>query len=181
MVLQRIYHLVKSSPMETLRTYLSTLAPEQQAMFAIKAGTTIGYLRKAMSKRHRFDGALARRLDEHSGGLVSRSELRPDIFDPPATTSPRTAYRSAPGDIATAIDCRMSKRALRARLGVTSDKQLATVLRLSTEEVEGWGEETVLPAVPEVLFLLGVQPEPEQVERAPDDPEAGRIVHVEVA
>jgi len=69
--------------METLRTYLSTLAPDDQAAFAVRAGTTIGYLRKALSKRTRFDGALARRLDEQSGGEVSRSELRPDIFDPP--------------------------------------------------------------------------------------------------
>ena len=70
--------------MDTLRTYLGTLAPEEQAAFAVKAGTTIGYLRKALSKRTRFDGALARRLDEQSGGQVCRSELRPDIFDPPA-------------------------------------------------------------------------------------------------
>lgn len=82
-VLQCLYLLVKSSPMDTLRTYLGTLAPDDQAAFAVKAGTTIGYLRKALSKRTRFDGALARRLDEQSGGQVSRSELRPDIFDPP--------------------------------------------------------------------------------------------------
>lgn len=69
--------------MDTLRTYLGTLAPDDQAAFAVRAGTTIGYLRKALSKRTRFDGALARRLDEQSGGQVSRSELRPDIFDPP--------------------------------------------------------------------------------------------------
>ncbi len=69
--------------MDTLRTYLGTLPPDEQAAFAVKAGTTIGYLRKALSKKTRFDGALARRLDEQSGGQVSRSELRPDIFDPP--------------------------------------------------------------------------------------------------
>ncbi|KRG43028.1 hypothetical protein ARC63_10325 [Stenotrophomonas geniculata ATCC 19374 = JCM 13324] len=73
--------------MDTLRTYLGTLAPDDQAAFAVKAGTTIGYLRKALSKRTRFDGALARRLDEQSGGQVSRSELRPDIFDPPEAAS----------------------------------------------------------------------------------------------
>lgn len=78
------------SVMDTLRTYLGTLAPDDQAAFAVRAGTTIGYLRKALSKRTRFDGALARRLDEQSGGQVSRSELRPDIFDAPevATLDP---------------------------------------------------------------------------------------------
>lgn len=69
--------------MDTLRTYLATMAPAQQAEYAERAGTTIGYLRKALSKRQRFDGALARRLDEESGGAVSRYELRPDVFGAP--------------------------------------------------------------------------------------------------
>jgi hypothetical protein len=68
--------------METLRAYLSTLTPDQQAEYAIRAGTTIGYLRKALSKGQRFDGALARRLDEESGGGVSRHDLRSDVFGP---------------------------------------------------------------------------------------------------
>jgi hypothetical protein len=71
--------------MDTLRTYLATLTPLDQVDFARRAGTSIGYLRKAMSKRQRFDGALARRLDEESGGAVSRHDLRPDVFGmPPA-------------------------------------------------------------------------------------------------
>lgn len=71
--------------MQTLRDFLSTLSVPAQAEYAARAGTTIGYLRKALSKGQRFDGALARRLDEESGGLVSRHELRPDIFgEPPA-------------------------------------------------------------------------------------------------
>ena len=82
--------------MDTLRTYLSTLSPDEQAIFAVKSGTTIGYLRKAMSKRHRFDGALARRLDEQSGGQVSRNELRPDIFDPPPSLNDPDAARIVP-------------------------------------------------------------------------------------
>lgn len=71
--------------MDTLRTYLATLTPIDQADYAKRAGTSIGYLRKALSIGQRFDGALARRLDEESGGQVSRSELRPDVFgDEPA-------------------------------------------------------------------------------------------------
>lgn len=66
--------------MQTLRDHLSTLSVTEQGEYAIRAGTTIGYLRKALSKGQRFDGALARRLDEESGGAVSRYELRPDIF-----------------------------------------------------------------------------------------------------
>lgn len=82
--------------MDTLRAYLAKLAPPDQAAYAVKAGTTIGYLRKAMSKGQRFDGALARRLDEESAGAVSRHDLRPDIFGPPAAnddTAPRKGKR----------------------------------------------------------------------------------------
>lgn len=75
--------------METLRQYLSTLPVAAQAEYALRAGTTIGYLRKALSKGQRFDGALARRLDEESRGQVSRFELRPDVFgEPPAPDDP---------------------------------------------------------------------------------------------
>lgn len=66
--------------METLRSYLKTLSPLDQAEYAKRAGTSIGYLRKALSIEQRFDGALARRLDEESGGAVSRNDLRPDVF-----------------------------------------------------------------------------------------------------
>lgn len=69
--------------MITLRKYLATLSPDDQAAYAERAGTTIGYLRKALSKGQRFDGALARRLDEESGGAVCRHGLRPDVFGPP--------------------------------------------------------------------------------------------------
>ena len=77
--------------MKSLRLYLSTINREEQQAFAKRAGTTIGYLRKALCKRHRFDGALARRLDEESGGLVSRHELRPDVFGPPPANKEEAA------------------------------------------------------------------------------------------
>jgi len=68
--------------MDTLRTYLATMPTAKQAEYARRSGTTIGYLRKAISKGQRFDGALARRLDEESDGAVSRHDLRPDVFGP---------------------------------------------------------------------------------------------------
>lgn len=69
--------------MESLRDFLSTLSPRDQARYAKRAGTTIGYLRKALSTRPQLDGALVRRLAEQSDERVSRVELRPDIFGPP--------------------------------------------------------------------------------------------------
>lgn len=68
--------------MDTLRAYLATLTPTEQARFAKRAGTTIGYLRKALSTQPKLDGALVRRLAEESGDKVDRIELRPDIFGP---------------------------------------------------------------------------------------------------
>jgi len=66
--------------MNTLRQYLKTLSPSEQAEYASRAGTSIGYLRKALSVEQRLGGLLARRLDEESNGAVSRFELRDDIF-----------------------------------------------------------------------------------------------------
>jgi len=66
--------------METLRTYLATLSVPDQASYAVRCGTTIGYLRKALSTKPQFDGALALRLDEESKGAVRRTDLRPDIW-----------------------------------------------------------------------------------------------------
>jgi len=71
--------------METLRNYLNSLPPTEQADFARRSGTTVGYLRKALSVKPRFDAALVRRLHEESGGAVSRHELRPDVFGPQAS------------------------------------------------------------------------------------------------
>jgi len=85
--------------METLRAYLLTLPVPEQTAFAARAGTTIGYLRKALSTKPRLDGALVRRLDEESNGAVSRHDLREDIFGPAPTgkeSLPARARKSAP-------------------------------------------------------------------------------------
>lgn len=66
--------------METLRTYLATLSTDEQSAYAARCGTTIGYLRKALSTKPNLDGALVRKLDEESAGAVKRAELRPDIW-----------------------------------------------------------------------------------------------------
>ena len=77
--------------METLRAYLATLSPIDQADFARRSGTTIGYLRKALSVKPNLDGALVKNLWEQSAGAVSRFELRPDIFDSELVTQQAAA------------------------------------------------------------------------------------------
>jgi hypothetical protein len=157
--------------MDTLRAHLSTLNPADQAAYAARCGTTIGYLRKALSKGQRFDGGLVRLLHVESRGVVSLTELRPDIWPPIEQEL----------SIGLAVDTRMSKRALRARLGFTTDKQLAAVLRLPVDQVESWEEERALPAVPEVLRLLGAQAPVAPAPQEPEDLDAARIVPVEMA
>lgn len=66
--------------MKTLRAYLNSLSVPDQANYAARCGTTVGYLRKAISKGQRLDGALVRRLDIESDCQVPRSSLRPDIW-----------------------------------------------------------------------------------------------------
>jgi len=77
--------------MDTLRSYLSTLSPADQADYARRAGTSIGYLRKALSVGQRFDGALVRQLHIQSGGEVSLTELRPDIWPADEVTAANDA------------------------------------------------------------------------------------------
>jgi len=104
---------------------------------------------------------------------VSRHLLRPDVFG------------SADGEMPIArigpeIDSRMSKRALRARLGLSTDKQLAKVLQLPNEQVESWAEEGALPALPQIHRLLGLE-EQAQGLPAPHDPDEDRYAPLEVA
>ncbi len=79
------------------------------------------------------------------------------------------------------VDSRLSKRALRSRLGLTSDAHLAKVLKLPAEQVAAWPEEQGVPALPQVLQLLGHQPEHPAADAAPNDPDAERVIQVQVA
>ncbi|MEN5265734.1 hypothetical protein [Stenotrophomonas sp. TWI587] len=100
--------------------------------------------------------------------------LRPEAFEAMQIKSGRQA-------VAALVDTRMSKRALRSKFGFKTDAHLAKVLRLPVAEVEAWPEEQGVPALPQVLKLLGVQEEPPAAEAAPSDPDADRIINVEAA
>lgn len=96
--------------------------------------------------------------------------LMPEAFDAPAT-----------GVVRRLSDKRMSKRALRARLGLSTDKQLAKVLQLPVEQVSDWSDEDMVPALPQVLRLLGQPEQQKPAKPANDDPDADRIAPIEVA
>ena len=114
-------------------------------------------------------------IDLATGGAVSRFELLPAVFGPkPMQEVPRAV-------IGPLVDSRMSKGALRAKFGFKTDAPLAKLLRLPLEQVEAWPEEQGVPALPQVLRLLGVQEEQPAAEAAPSDPDADRIINVEAA
>ncbi len=75
----------------------------------------------------------------------------------------------------------MSKRALRAKLGMDGDKHLATLLQLPVEQVAAWADEDMVPALPQVMKLLGHLEQQELAKPANEDPDANRITPIEVA
>lgn len=61
-----------------LKTYTKTLTPEAFDDFARRCGTSSGYLRNLLNPTYRLCGPrLAVKIEEESGGLVTRRELRP--------------------------------------------------------------------------------------------------------
>lgn len=63
--------------MEELRIYLNALSLIEQRTFADSCGTTIGYLRKALSKNHELGPALCVLIEKASDGKVTRKNLHP--------------------------------------------------------------------------------------------------------
>lgn len=104
---------------------------------------------------------------------VSRHQLRPDVFGAFEISTERAVT-------ALLVDTRMSKRALRARLGLSSDGHLAVVLGLPADEVAAWPEEASVPALPQVLHVLRLQERPAGSAQVLD-PDAGRIVGMDAA
>ncbi|MGA6182793.1 hypothetical protein ACPEH1_16900 [Stenotrophomonas sp. NPDC077421] len=94
---------------------------------------------------------------------------------------PLVAIASPRAVIGPLVDSRMSKRALRAKFGFKTDAHLAKVLQLPVEQVEAWPEEQGVPALPQVMKLLGVQAEQPAAEAAQNDPDAERVIQVQVA
>ncbi|MCU1085570.1 helix-turn-helix domain-containing protein [Stenotrophomonas maltophilia] len=98
------------------------------------------------------------------------ADMKPDQFG----ESPLT-------HVTALFDTRMSKRALRAKLGLSNDLHLAKVLGLAAEQVSAWADEDMVPPLPQVMKLLGLPEQQEPARPANDDPDADRIGPIEVA
>ena len=65
--------------MKILTSYLSTLPTSEQAEFAARCGTTVGYLRKASSIGQKLGDVLCLRIAAESRGAIRPEDLRDDV------------------------------------------------------------------------------------------------------
>jgi len=66
--------------MECLKDFLNSLPPNKQAEFAVECGTTIGYLRKALSAKQEIGVEISVLIEEKSHGAVTRKKMHPFTF-----------------------------------------------------------------------------------------------------
>jgi len=64
--------------METLRNYLNALSVSMQQEFASNCGTTVEYLRKAISAKQKLGAALSVQIEVNSNCKVLRKDLHPE-------------------------------------------------------------------------------------------------------
>lgn len=64
--------------MEKLRVYLNSITKSEQVEFANKCGSSIGYLRKAISVNQLLNPLLCVQIELNSHNAVTRPDLRPD-------------------------------------------------------------------------------------------------------
>lgn len=156
-----------------LLTYISDMP--RRAALAEACGTSPEYLWQIATRWRgkRPSPELAAAIEKESARLGPEAVPKePLIFGVDA--------REPIAKLSPLIDSRMSKRALRARLGLTTDAHLAVVLRLPEAEVASWPEEGALPALPQIERLLGVEPQAQSAVAA-QDPDKTRIIPVEAA
>ncbi|AWH21895.1 helix-turn-helix transcriptional regulator [Stenotrophomonas sp. ZAC14D2_NAIMI4_6] len=79
------------------------------------------------------------------------------------------------------ITTSVTKRALLDRLGMSSATHLAKVLDLPPAQVVGWADDAPVPALPQVMKLLGHTEQDAPATPINDDPDADRIGPVDTA
>ena len=64
--------------MKKLLIYLNGLSKQEQVDFALRCGTTVGYMRKACSTGGLLREKVCALVEMNSAGAVKRTELRPE-------------------------------------------------------------------------------------------------------
>lgn len=65
--------------MQALRQHLNSLSVTDQHAFARKCGTTLNYLRKAISVRQKIGESLVINIERETRGAITCEQLRPDV------------------------------------------------------------------------------------------------------
>ena len=65
--------------MKILLEHLNSLPVDEQVAFARRCGTTVGYLRKAVSVKQRMGSDLCILLERESCGNIRCEDIRPDV------------------------------------------------------------------------------------------------------
>lgn len=65
--------------MKPLLKYINSLPVAEQQAFAAACGTSVGYLRKAISTKQPLGESLCINLERESGRTVTCEQLRPDV------------------------------------------------------------------------------------------------------
>lgn len=71
-----------------MKEYWDSLSKVQQAELAQRVGYSQGYLRLIFNGYKKAGFVLAQRLEEQTEGVVSRADLRPDIYPSQENNSP---------------------------------------------------------------------------------------------
>lgn len=163
-----------------LLTYISDMS--RRAALAHACNTSCDYLWQIATRWRgkRPSPELAALIEKESARLGPEMVAKEPMIFGPAPARSMQSSRPLATDIRQLVDSRISKRALRQKFGFRTDAHLAKVLGLPLEQVEGWGETDIIPALPQVMKLLGYDEQPAQQSR-PQDPDADRIVTLEVA
>lgn len=64
--------------MKKLLAYLNGLSLEDRQAFEMSSGTTIGYLRKAISKNQKLGAEICVSIEQATAGKLTRKDLRTD-------------------------------------------------------------------------------------------------------
>lgn len=73
-----VIFITEGLPMDELRVFLNSLSTQEQNEFSLRCGTTISYLRKAISKKTIFSAELCVRIERESLNAVTRKDLVPN-------------------------------------------------------------------------------------------------------
>lgn len=63
-----------------MKEFWDSLTKKQQSELAVNVGSTTGYLRLVFNGHKKVGFHLAKMLEVHTCGAVTKSELRPDIY-----------------------------------------------------------------------------------------------------